>query len=302
VIKRRVQFALDQLERTGRLAWFPEGVSVQADILKQYLTALLQSFERNADLVEFIDNVSGGNVRRALDFVGTFVGSGHVDTAKILEAIDHSGSYTVTVHEFVRAVIFGDFEYFNPEASPIANLFDVSTADAREHFLLPILLAEIEVTGEKQGEEGYVALEHVYSTAQAMGYSPYQIKSCLDSAFDGKLLEMTPRFGGPDAVAACRITTVGAYTVQRLVRFFTYVDAMTTDTPVLDYLYRARITNVKFIGDRVQRAEYFRNYLDKSWNGLGEHEPVFDWPSVSHDLGDDIWKVGRKVDPDHWPT
>jgi hypothetical protein len=71
---------------------------------------------------------------------------------------------------------------------------------------------------------------------------------------------------------------------------------------VLDYLYRARITNVKFIGDRVQRAEYFRNYLDKSWNGLGEHEPVFDWPSVSHDLGDDIWKVGRKVDPDHWPT
>ncbi len=226
VIKRRVRFAVDQLHQTGRLSWFPDSISLQADVLEKYLAALLHSFDTNEELVEFIDNVSGGNVRRALDFVGTFIGSGHVDTEKIIDIVESTGSYVVTVHEFLRAVIFGDFEYYDPQASPIANVFDISTPDVREHFLIPLLLSEVELQGEKRGEEGFVPLDDVYRVAQDLGFTSYQVKFALDRAFGKHLLEMAPRFEGPDAAASCRITTIGAYTVRRMVRFFTYVDAM----------------------------------------------------------------------------
>jgi hypothetical protein len=48
-------------------------------------------------LVELVENLSGGNVRAGLGFLNTFVGSGHVDTKKILDAAA-AGSEPVTEH------------------------------------------------------------------------------------------------------------------------------------------------------------------------------------------------------------
>jgi hypothetical protein len=92
-------------------------------------------------LRECLDNISGGNVRRALDLVKEFFGSGHVDTEKIVKIYSQTHRYLIPQHEFLRAVIYGDAVHYNPEKSPIANIFDVSYADPREHFLMPLLLA-----------------------------------------------------------------------------------------------------------------------------------------------------------------
>src|SRR5436190_24356695 len=96
--------------------------------------------ERSAEISECIVNVDGGNVRVALDLVRGFFGSGHVDTEKIINIYEDTGSYYVPLHEFIRAVIYGDAEHFDPEQSPIANLYDLTTPDGKEHFLLPLLL------------------------------------------------------------------------------------------------------------------------------------------------------------------
>ncbi len=57
-------------------------VSIGSERLHQYLKVLLNSFQTNTELIEFVDNVCGGNVRLALDFVKVFIGSGHVDIKK----------------------------------------------------------------------------------------------------------------------------------------------------------------------------------------------------------------------------
>jgi hypothetical protein len=50
--------------------------------------------------------------------VTAFIGSGHVDAEKILEIAEEYGGNVIPIHEFMRAVIYGDFEHYDPEPSP----------------------------------------------------------------------------------------------------------------------------------------------------------------------------------------
>jgi hypothetical protein len=135
VIHLRLDFVLRQLESTGIFGTLSKGLSVKSESLARYIRVLLASFKAR-DLVEFMDNLSGGNTRQALDFVTAFIGSGHVNAERILNiAAEQSDPYTIPVHEFMRAVIYGDFEHFDPSASPVANLFDIF--DARRTRALP---------------------------------------------------------------------------------------------------------------------------------------------------------------------
>jgi hypothetical protein len=43
---------------------------------------MIEALERNERLKELVDNLSSGNIRQALDFVSTFIGSGYVTTEK----------------------------------------------------------------------------------------------------------------------------------------------------------------------------------------------------------------------------
>jgi hypothetical protein len=98
-------FAKRQLEMHGRLATMPEGLTFQSGNLSMYLDMLLRAFENEKSIIEFIDNMSADNIRRALDFVASFVGSGHVDSEKILHAEEtQMRGYTLPLHEFLRAV------------------------------------------------------------------------------------------------------------------------------------------------------------------------------------------------------
>jgi hypothetical protein len=184
VIRRRLAFCrelVDDAER--RQSIIPGALAPQAELLGRYLRIVQGSFSQRAELVEFVENLGGGNVRAALSFLDTFVGSGHVDTRKILDIQGETGSYTIPLHEFVRAVIYGDYRYFDPSASPIANVFEISSPHLHEHFLLPLVLAHVERLGEVGQQEGYVATQAVMQFGQSLGFTPRQIEFALRSCF-----------------------------------------------------------------------------------------------------------------------
>ena len=163
MLQRRVDFVLAQLKETGRLGSFPVNVTVDSDSLIAFLEVLAENFRNNEKLLALIDNIAGGNMRLALKFVTDFLGSGHVNTAKILQKYKDTGRYRIAVHEFLRALLYGDHSYYDPESAPIANLFRITQPDGREHFLLPLLLSQAQVLGERLREEGYVSAEELYS-------------------------------------------------------------------------------------------------------------------------------------------
>jgi hypothetical protein len=301
MLQRRVEFALKQLHDTGRLGSFPAGVTVDSASLAHFLEILQQNFQENEDLLTLIENMAGGNMRLALRFVTDFVGSGHIDTSKMLESYHLTGRYHIAVHDFLRAILLGENRYYDPDDSPIANLFSIASPDGREHFLVPLLLEETQSLGERGPGEGFVPVDALYDFAQGLGFDADQVARCLGACVADRLLERAPRYGGEQRSLHYRITTVGSYSVRFLATFFAYVDAVVVDTPILDEGYSRVIGDARTLGERVERADYFRLYLDKQWKLVGQiGRSMFDWHETSKQLARDIRAVGRKADPDTW--
>ena len=298
VINKRLTFALKIARGEITPKPLPSTISLNLKTLEAYLLVLINSFERNHELMEFIDNLCRGNIRLALDYVTTFIASGHVDTKKILgiEAqARRRPSYVVPLHEFLRAVIYGDNVYYHVQTSSLANIFDIATPDGREHFLVPILIEYINRAASSAGAEGFVDTGAVCEYAQGAGFTPDQIQSALLRALQKNLVEAEggyPPQGPQDIPRLARATTVGVYHIAKLVRQFTYVDAVIVDTPVLDDDARRAIRDVHSIRDRLSRAEIFCGYLDAQWAELEGTEVRFRWPDVCCDLREDMKRIG----------
>jgi hypothetical protein len=310
VINKRLRFAL-KIAKGEVKVQSVSSIGVKLHQLADYLEVLIHSFNTNEELIEFIDNVCRGNIRLALEFVTTFIGSGHVDTRKILDKEGrerlNNRHYLIALHEFLRAVIYGDNKYYDPQKSPIANVFDIVTPDPKEHFLLTILIEYINRASSMAGVEGFVEAQTIYKYAQSAGFTPDQIDSALTRALQKNLLESEARHIPNSGVLekmprSFRVTTVGVYHVLKLIRTFTYIDAVVVDTPILDESTRAQLTYVDDIRERLSRAVTFCDYLDKQWAKVDAHPVGFNWVDVSRDLRTDIKTIealskGRLI---HW--
>jgi hypothetical protein len=281
VLAKRLEFAL-KLARGEITVRMLGGIGVKLKNLESVLLAFRDTLNESHELGEFIDNIAAGNVRLALDLVRDFFGSGHVDTRKIVDTYEGTGRYQVSLHEFLRAVMYGDNVHYDSTRSPIANLFDISTLDAREHFLLPILLTTIQQWSGPGQENGFVETGRVYERLQSLGYTPDQIDVAFVRGHRHKLLETSARRPPGTGVAmpsALRITTTGVYHIERLCKLFAYIDAVAVDMPILDDGIRARVHDARNLRERTERVDIIREYLDGKWPAVAAGP--FDWRPAS---------------------
>ena len=290
VVVKRLDFAKAELIKVGRLPGFPRDLTLDSESLIVYIDVLIDAFRNNEQLVELMDNLSSGNTRRALDFISTFVGSGYVQTSRILDAHKTGRPYVVPLHEFERAILYGDHKHYDPETSPVPNLLSLSTSDKKEHFLLPLLLAYSQSYGEGEAG-GFAEMKRVFSQLQALHFSPEQIEFHVSRAVEANLLEVADSAGHREIV---RVTPAGAYLQSKMISRFPYFDAVVVDTPIMDPNVRGDIREVWDIVDRVDRAERFASYLDSCWPFAAE-DLAFSWPQARRGLDFSIAEVQRGV-------
>ena len=297
VVNLRLKYGISLQERGVGLG-FSETVLVKTQNLHDYLEVLVYSFSHNRYLIEFLDNMCGGNIRVALEFVRAFIGSGHVDTEKILNKYHETGSYLVPLHELIRAVVYGDHEHYTPAASSIINIFDISSLDGREHFLAPILLAQLDRWGQNSKTSGMVPISEIYSYLQSLGFNPTQAKWCIDRLLQWKLIE-SPTKSTSDEIQQdpthYRLTAIGGYYVKRLITRFNYIDPMVVDTPIIDPEARSELADVYSIADRLIRAQKFCSYLDSQWEGFANQPLAFDWNKARYSINRDIEYITGKI-------
>lgn len=296
MLQKRVDFALQVLRTGGDVRTSSGGLTLESENLELFLRVLEGNFKRNRPLLALIDNLAGGNMRRALSFVTQFVGSGHVDTAKIvgIERRD-PGNYFIPLHEFLRSLLYGDNEFYDPHTSPIANLFSVDRPEPRNHFLLPVTLEYIRSRGDAKDSAGYVEVSEIYQQVQGLGFALEAVSFALNYLARYRLIEAP--LSDFDAAHAdkCRITTVGAYTLNNLPRHFTYSDAVLVDTPIMDLTARSSLGTVYSIADRLARADAFREYIDSCWAESGLDAAGWQWPPVSESLSRDIEAIRSRA-------
>lgn len=297
VVAARLRFARRQLEKTNRFPWMPQGFTINSDTLLGYIQMLEHAFTRNHELIELVDNMASGNLREALGMVTAFVGSGHVDSRKIIQIIKEDGYYTLPFHEFLRAAIFGDNVFFDPAESQFANILDISTTDPKEHFLVPLMLSFIESSGHIGDRDGYVAKSAIDAFAQSLGFHPRQTDGALLRCGRARLRLIQQ---GPDEeveyATRFRITTAGAYSYKRLLQMFSYLDAMVVDTPVIDPSVREKITDAQMLDERITRMRVFVGYLDDCWGLLrGRANVPFDWDKTAYHLKAELENIAGRL-------
>jgi hypothetical protein len=291
VISKRLAFAKKQLESTGRLESFPRDLTINSESLLVYLDVLIEAFRSNEPLKELVDNLSSGNVRQALDFISTFVGSGYVSTARILEAHKTGAPFILPIHEFMRAILCGEYSHYDPRSSAVPNILGITSSDGREHFALPILLALCQARSSP-ARDGYVDETLLYGYMQELGYTFEQIETQVGRGIEGKLLQPSSEAPGSRSL---RVTAAGIYMHKRMLNYFTYIDAIVVDTPIVDPAVRFQIADVHTIHERLERGAIFRAYLDEQWKFEAD-STTFSWPLASAALERDMRRIKARAE------
>lgn len=294
VITKRLAFALRITSGEIALSSLPQELHLKLSKLDSIIRVFLYSLEHNRNLIQFIDNISNGNIRLALNLVKGFFGSGHVDTQKIIRIYEAAGSYHIPLHEFLHSVIYGDCAYYTPDQSILANIFDISRVDYKEHFLLPLLIGLLMSSKDTSAREGFVETKKVYERCQGLGFLPEQIDFAINRACRKKLIETSGRCfpeSGSAFPFSLRATTMGAYHIEDLCWQFSYIDAIIVDTPILDNSIREKIHNENEIQRRLARTEILRKYLDGIWQELHDCGSLFNWSGISQKLKSQMEKI-----------
>ena len=292
-VAKRLTFARELLEKEERFNWFPKGVTFRSENLLNYIRMLADAFTTNSAIIEFVENMSAGNVRTAMNYIGQFIGSAHVDSQKILSIIEKQGSYRLPLHEFMRAVICGDNVHYCPDTSRVPNLLDISADDAREHFLLPLLVAFVASKGHAGTQEGYVRRTDAFSFSQRLGFSPDQVDAAITRALEAKLIATPASVVEKNML---RVTTTGAYATERLLGSFTYLDTVLVDTPITDEVHRGRVHDTMPIAQRLERIHDFLSYLSESWNKLAAPTVTLDWPQLQARVLSEVSEIQQRVE------
>ncbi len=304
VIEKRLEFALDIAE--GKIQIHHLGnIHLNLNNISIFLKCLLFSLKRNDKLVEFLSNITGGNIREVIGFVTRFIGSANVDAEKIIDMMG-KGNYVIPLHEFWKSALLGEYSHYDPHSSMALNLFDIDSVNPNEHFLTPIILGFLNSDGKHKSKDGYVNIEKVLLEMQNLGFSPSSISSSINETNNKKLIESAERvtFEENDdnlkvsnELENFRITTIGAYHLKRWISEFSYLDAMSLDTPILDEDVRVQLkdrVNSFSINDRFNRAMIFRSYLSKIWHDSNLKQSYFDWDELIR-IGEETFQRVKKA-------
>ncbi len=305
VVQRRLAFAVrvaEGKENPGKL----EGIGLQLGSVVSFLNATLRAVRSNQAIQQFLSNISSGNTRSVIELITSFCGSPNVDSQKIVRIEEETGSYKVPLHEFTKHALLGEYAYFNAQSSLVAqNVFDVSTADAREHFLSPLIVSYLSSNLGEKDSDGFVLGEFIVTEMLCHGFIEDQTRNALRRLAAKRLVE-TPyahfrelKVSGdqlPDQFHF-RATSVGIYHVRYWMGAFSFLDATSTDTPIFDEVCRSLISDLApsfEIADRYKRATEFRSYLESQWHLANINTKYFDFPAVLR-LQEDGFNVVKGV-------
>ena len=308
VLEKRLEFALKMSSGTVPVPHANDLV-MHTPNLSLFISALLDSLKHNDELVELLSNITGGNIREVIELVKNFIGSPNVESDKIIRIMEEKGRYRIPVHEFTKSALLGDYSHYHADSSLAMNVFDVRYPDQREHFLVPILLGFLLHDESQLHSEGFFATELILRESQHQGFTEEQTHGALMRLTNKRLIETTERVTfAEDALGeiglfedlprAFRVTTIGAYHLQRWLATFAYLDAMVYDTPIF---HQAAMDEVGVlpesfgIEDRLRRTTAFRTYLSSIWHESGIETAYFDW-NLSVQVGDPTFEsVNRYV-------
>lgn len=291
VVQSRLAFAVKVAE--GKVA--PASLSsirLQLGNVVSFLKVMLRSIRMNENIRLFLSNITGGNTRAVIELITAFIGSPNVDSPKIVRIEQEEGNYTVPVHEFTKHALLGEYAYYNSQSSLVAcNIFDVSMADPREHFLSSLMIAYLSSNIGVRDNDGFISGESIVAEMAKHSFLEEQVRFSMRRLAAKRLIETPHAHYRELAVAEheppdkfhFRATSVGIYHIRFWTGAFPFLDATAIDTPIFDENVRADVCALApsfDIGDRYSKAHGFRGYLESQWHAANIGANYYDFPAL----------------------
>lgn len=265
IISRRLEYIVSEIRKGGIAAELIPSLTSRgdvADFLALVRSSILHDRRRAR---HFLESISMGNLRRAIEMFSLFLVSGHTDTSKILEIHNSQHGYVVPLHEFIKSIGLGDYRYYNSELSQVINLFSISDESRPSHFTKIRLLQYLYYHRNRSTAYGlgFVWSDLIKKEFGAIGTSEADIAESLRILSTHLLLENDIYEEGKIG-NAYRITGAGRYYLRYLARIFSYLDLACQDTPIADakaFEQIKELIGTRELGDRFVRVRSFMGYL-----------------------------------------
>jgi hypothetical protein len=265
MISRRLEFIVDDLRHDGLAAQLlptDQHVDDTSEFLALVRRSILQD-ERRARF--FLESISMGNLRRAMELFSLFLVSGHTDTGKILATYRNHHGYLIPLHEFIKSVGLGEYRYYNSELSQVANLFSISDESHPSHFTKLRLLDYLFYHRNHSTSYGlgFIRTDLIKQEFRKIGTSEADITESV-RILSAYLLVENDMYDRSKVGNAYRITPAGRYYLRFLCDKFAYLDLVCQDTPIADpsvYEVIKELVSHSDLEDRFRRVRAFVNYL-----------------------------------------
>jgi len=166
------------------------------------------------------------------------------------------------------------------------------------HFLKLIILQRVVSEGKRSRHHGFVEIGALYDFLQGLGFFVNQIDNSLGALRTTRLLETAGRVLPLDLKtkeSSVRITTKGAYHLQRFPYMFVYYDAISTDLSILDEKIRSEMRDVSDIRDRLKRGEIILAYLQVCYSNLVADTSGINWKEMQAATMNNINNIKVKI-------
>jgi len=300
--RHRIKYVLELLKKTDNqltnLMKISTNLGASKEIVKRFFNIINDSLRgsrrKGEEILRFMMDISGGDMRVALHFFRTFLVSGNTDVDEML-TIDFRDreqgfpyGYQIPFHHVIKSIILEHSRLYSSTRSRIMNLFDLNPECTNCQFLnLHILSYIYDRLGYNPSiGRGYVEIDSIIREAERVGITREAVSDSLITMARFSLVQFENQSKqGYKTATYVKLTNTGSYYLDELVRKFVYLDLVWIDTPISDVdvakkllRYIVEFRRYKTPGDmeqRFQRTETFLEYLKEMEQRDFKNNPEF---------------------------
>lgn len=281
MIVKRIDFTLKLLKNSPNKLFLSIPSRALSDLLKYFSIikfSLRKINQQSRKIIYFIDSISVGNMREALNMFNNFSVSGNTN---IREMFAKANIYQIAYHQFIKSIILGEYRYYIQNRSHIMNVFDFDTSLTDSHFSSLRILKYLLNRANRRSEigRGYVSIQELISTANDVFIKREVIRDSLLRLSYYNLIEYDNQSRiNLDSATYVKLTPAGKYYLSELIYEFVYLDSIFIDTPISSTTTVKKIEKLCDTTDlelRLQRTTIFVDYLYQSESDEFKDHPEY---------------------------
>jgi hypothetical protein len=283
VIYQRLRLILSKLSEGKKVLNYelPNGFRIEytESDNSYYLVSILRSLFNKTYFNRMITGLAGRDIRKGLEMFIDFCKSGHITEDHIFKIKQSKGEHLIPTSVIARALIRGNYKYYNEQFSAIKNVFFADQSDELpNHFIRIALLRWLRLNYTKKGPNkvsGYHKAEEIIRDLIPFGFSEELIVTNLNYLIKNRAVVTESQSEEEFKVGDLLSLGSAGFIYLELIRDVYYLGSISEDTIFHEdkiagqianniavaqhYEYVRLLENAKILIDYLE--DYKRNYL-----------------------------------------